>query len=390
MWTRRTYAPVLFLSTSTDGVTFTDGTPLLAVCTHFKYKRDLKKGAETTFTFWNYNKLLDDPRFFANAVWRFRYGYFGDISAILTGTVRELDPDYKDKRTVQVKLLDHTLNMAVSSSSRNWGKIPSSDVAKAIARKYNFEIYVDPSNDAPKKAWIQPGDVGDLQYLRDLAASIDFEMFVVDSPPRLYYRKKPYNTAPVGTLTYYSDQSEFAWVKSFKPKLKHHASGKSGAASAEKSASTDQGDKSNQALAPYVVQVTGDQGSASVVPGTQNGITKPVPSGSNVTQLAHASRQTLLDKVNECVSEHPMTASLIPGSTWIWAGEIDKALAGKWYLQGVDIELSGSTSSTKCDWKRNSQNTKNNDPSKNANSQGAPAVQVSGDSGNATVNTRQF
>jgi hypothetical protein len=88
-------------------------------------------------------------------------------------------------------------------------------------------------------------------------------------------------------------------------------------------------------------------------------------SASNPALLAAASRQQMLDKVNEAESKHPLTASLLARSTHEWAG-VEKQLCGKWYITEVHSSIDGRGSSTECQWKRNAAGT-GTDKSKNPN-----------------------
>lgn len=408
-WSRRNFAPVLFLWI--DGK---DASDLLRITTSFSHKMSTSKAAETTFTMRNdKRKLLDDPRTFPNKIWKFRYGFFGDISKITTGILRGLDSKYRDKRIVTFTLYDASLNLSQASSGKTWGNIPSSEVARRIAKAHGLEAVVDESGDKPKRALVQPANVNDMQYLRDLAADIDFEVFVDGSPQRLYYRKKPYDQKPHKVLTYYDDPTDQAYVIGFEPKVKSLGPLKTATAQANtgsgkdgKSAASQQG--KGAALGGYVT-MDGDSGKSAVVappkPTIDIGdaslalaasstagiaaplvagvliaaapvsklkaqLTKPVPGGANATSLAAAARSQQLDKANEASSDHPLTPSIVVGSTCVWAG-IEKQINGKWYCHEGTDEISGTGASTKRSWKRNMKG-KGKENAKNQNSKEAP------------------
>ncbi len=396
-WSRRNFAPVLFLSI--DGQDCSD---LLRITTSFNYKATTAKGAETKWVMRNDDRrLLDDPRTFTNKVWKFRFGFFNDLSPIITGIVREVSPVYADKRVVTFTLYDASLNISQGSGAKSWGSITSSEIARRIAKANNMEPVVDESNDRPKKAFVQPASVNDLQYLRDLAAEIDFEVFVDGTPPRLYYRRKPYEQQPHRTLIYYDDPSEFAYVKSFSPKVKNLGplstnvskanSGKGDKKDDGKNAKSTQG--KDAALAGYVA-IDGDSGKSSHVQGktaidigdqavamlgasaagiagpavgatllavkpvsqAREAVTKAAPSGANATALAASARSQILDQSNEASSDHPLTASLIFGRVYVWAG-LEKQINGRWYAEEVTCQISGSGASTSVGWKRNAKGT---------------------------------
>lgn len=379
MWSRANDGPVLFLS-----ILGQDASDLLSALTSFKFSKSLAKAAETTFVFRNDDRtLLSDPRTFPNQTWKFRFGLRDDLSPIITAVIRDVEPDYADKCSVTLKLYDSSLTLAGNSSGKNWGKIQSSDIAKKIATSRGLKAKVDPSKDVPQKAWVQPSDINDLQYLRDLAAAIDFELFVEGE--FLIYRKKPYGSAPVRVITYYTDQTEQSFVKSCKPKIKGLGPVKSGAASTDKKDSTKTGDKSNTALSGYKQSLEGEHGDDAglsyepAVPA--DGVTQKAPTGANASGMAHANRQQMLDQCNEMSSDHIFTPSLWPGQSYTWAG-LDAQLNGKWYADKLDCDMSGTALTTKVDWKRNSKNkstTDGKDKNKNANNKdadgkGAPLV----------------
>jgi hypothetical protein len=346
---------------------------LLQYCTSFSYKQSKAKAAETKLVFRNDDrKLLDDPRTFPNTAWLFRFGFFEDLSPITLAYVREVAPVYADRRIVTFTLFDSSLNMSAKSSAKNWGKIPSSEIAKAIAKNHGFSGRIDDSNDKPAKAFVQPQAVNDIQYLRDLAALIDFEVYVDGSPAVLYYCKKQYDRAPKKTLIYYDDPGEYGYVLSFTPKVKGLGPMNSGVSATSKDgkeakgAKTADGDGKTPALGGHVVRLGmvngtgssmgvyrgGEHVQATVVTVKDKGVSKGAPSGAKTSQLVQAYRHQILDQANEASSEHPLTPSIRIGEIYEWAG-IEKQLSGKWYVQEVTHEISGNKCSTKVTWKRN-------------------------------------
>ncbi len=425
MWSRRNFAPVLFLSINGQ-----DASDLLRRTTSFTHKGSTKKMAETTWVMNNFDrKLLSDPRTFPNTRWQFRFGFFNDLSPIITGIIREVKPTYADSCTVTFSLFDVSSLVSQGSGARNWGRIPSSEIAKKIAKANDMEAVVDDSRDIPAKSFIQPANINDLQYLRDLAADIDFEVFVDETPPRLYYRKKPYDQQPQNVLTYFDDHSEFSYVKSFSPKVKSMgppntgvSKANSGKGAAGKKASSSQGKDS--ALAGYL-SLDGDTGKGTRVPakttidvgdaaaalavgaaaGAAGGVVgtailaaKPVsrsrelvskmaPSGANVAGLAAAARSQLLDQANEANSDHPLTPSIIWGKLYEWRG-LDQQLNGKWYADEVTYTINATSSGTQVTWKRNAKGTgkdknkkQNKKDAADSNKPGKTTIVIDGDSG---------
>jgi phage protein D len=359
-WTRRNFAPVLLLTI--NGQPASD---LLAVCTSFNHKESTNKAAETKFTFRNDSRrLMDDPRLLPNTVWYFRFGYLNDMSPLLIAQVRNIEPDYKEKRTVAVTLYDASLVLTGKSMGRNWGTVPSSTIAKKIASEAGLKAIVDESYDKPIKAFIQPRQVNDLQFLRDLAAEIDYEVYVEGTPPALHFVRKKYDAAPRRRLTYVDDPSEYSFVKSFSPKVKGLGPIAAGVASADannggktKSTSTDGKDPALASQkSAFVVTKDFGTGAAAVVikPAIDKSPAKPAPTNTNTSQLAATAKSQMLDKANEASSSHPLTPSLRKGSVYEWAG-LEKQIDGKWYLNEVTYTISGSGHATTCEWKRNAQ-----------------------------------
>jgi hypothetical protein len=210
-----------------------------------------------------------------------------------------------------------------------------------------------------------------LKFLRELAALIDFEVFVDGNPPVLHYRRKAYDAAPVSVLTYADDPSEYSYVLSFKPRVKSLGPLSSGAASSGGSGSgtlvpASSADK-NSSLGGYLVDLEARSGGLTVRPNVSDrpSLVKGGSSASNPALLAAASRQQMLDKVSEADSKHPLTSSLIARNTHEWAG-LEKQLAGKWYITEAHHSIDGRGSSTGCQWKRNAAGA-GTDKSKNPN-----------------------
>lgn len=394
-WSRKNLSPVIMLSVDEGGGQFREPKDLYPLLTSFKLKESLTKATEVTLTFRNDAiELSEDPRFLANTVWKVRFGYFNDLSPVFVLLVRNLEPEYSDKCTLRVTLFDYSLNASQTSSSRNWGKIKSSDIAKQIAKAHSLIPAVEDSNDEPKKAWIQPSDMNDILYLRDLAAMIDFEVYVDEDPPTLFYRKKAYDASPRGLIVYYDDPSEYSYLKSFKPKvtsLGPYSSGVKGTdAEKKKGEKSTSGDasKSSPGLADkdnYRVSIgkrDASGGSTSAEVFYKKPVASTAPSNTNVKKLAEVKRQQILDKANEAASEHILTPSLRKGLIFEIAG-VEKPLAGKWYITDGEHSINGTSAESKITWKRNSTsgkkdqaNTNNKKSDSGAGAKGNPTVVV--------------
>jgi len=385
----RNFAPMLYL--------YIDDKPaddLLAVLTSFSYKASSTKAAETQFVFKNSSRrLMDDRRLYPNVTWKFRFGYFNDMSSIITAVIRNVEPEYNDKQMVTISLFDLSLQLAGKSTGKNWGKLTSSDIARRIARQAGMEAIVEDTKDGGKKDFIQPKSVSDLQFLRDLAADLDYEMYVDGSPPILYFVRKRFDSAPQRKLVYYDNPNEFSYVKEFKPTLKSLGPIQSGAASPTASAATDKSkDPSLGAKVPqFMVVKNAETGAAYVVPKKTDAITKAAPSGADTKSLVNAAHSQMLDKANEASSTHPLTPSLRVANIYEWDG-VEKQLNGKWYLKEATYTIDGSGHGTTCTWSRNANNGqagKNADNKNNkgvgGNPNGKPIIVANAETGSKTV-----
>ena len=362
-WSRKNFAPVLFLSCEEKDGSFKSAEDILAVCTSFTVKDTLTKACETKFAFRNDDRLLaEDPRFLGNTRWRFRFGYYNELSPIMIGFVRNIEPNYDDKMSITVTLYDASLNASVETTAKNWGKITSAEIAKKMCKKHGWVPAVEDSKDVPKKAWIQPNDVNDIRFLRDLAAMVDFEVYVEGSPPTLFYRKKKYDVAPSGSLTYFDDPSEFSYMKSFKPKVTNLgplATGASGTDAGKGKGAKDSSkdpSKENPAIGGGRLTFGAERDSSGQTKTHEitRPVSVPIPANTDPKKTATILRQQLLDKSHEASSDHPLTASLQKGLIFVING-VEKPLQGKWYCQEVTHTISGTGAETKVNWKRNSE-----------------------------------
>lgn len=355
-WSRRNTSPVILLN-----VLGKSADDLLNRLIRFHFKEHLGKATEIKLDFRNDDRLLlEDPRTLPNQKWEIRFGFLDDISPVITGYIRDVEPSYADRRTVSLTLYDGTLTLSKTSRGKNWGKVPTSDIAKAIAKAHGLKAAVEPSNDTPKQAWVQPNDVNDIRYLRDLAVQIDFEVFMDGTPETLVYRKKAYDRVPKAVITYFDDGSERAFLKSFKPKVKSLGPLSTSASGTDaKKGKGDKGAETGKSVRMAAVANYNQSGVADqvIAASSKQDVSKPVPANTDTKKLAEVHRNQMLDRSNEASSSHALTPSLRRGDIYELRG-LDKQLNGKWYIVGVTHEMSGSSHSTSVEWKRDSTNGK--------------------------------
>lgn len=379
LYSWRNYAPVLFL--------YVQGKPaddLLGLCTGFSFSKSVNRAAETRFSFVNpTRKLLEDPRLLPNQKWEFRFGFFNDLSPIHTAIIREVAPEYGSTCNVNVTLYDYSLNMSTRSKGKNWGRVKASEIATRIARSYGMQAVVDDPKSMPAKAYVQPSSVSDIQFLRDIAADLDFEVYVEGTPPILFFRKKDYGKAPRRKLIYRDDPTEYAYVKGFFPRVRSLGPASTGVSSTK--GGDGEGDESedgedggsfadallrlvgvdkkpatvkSEPIDTWEVAVTPSNGGSGalieVVPASRGGgkpLSVEAASDVNARKLAAVARQQMLDRANEASSSHPLSPSLRCGFTYEWDG-LDPQLNGTWYAQEERHEIGPNGSSTNISWKR--------------------------------------
>lgn len=334
------------------------------------YWRHGKKPSQVTFKFNNADRALsEDPRLFSNSVWQFRWGMLNDMSEIFSYVARGEDIDYSEDRVVGVTLFDQSSNTAKHSSAKNWGRVTSSKIAEQIAKAYGFEAEIVDSGD--QRVFIQPGNITDFRFLKDMADAIGFEMFVAGTPPTLYYRPTQWDAAPSGLLVYERDPGDSAYVLSFSPEIKtlgpeKHTASKTNNESGKGETGADKPKGSKLAGADtdfgaVVVSGAGKLRSMAVrrlPPGlAQNGVTTPTTTSAPHKKVAAAARQNQLERANKARSSHPLTPSIVPGKTYTWGG-LDGRLNGLWLADEVHASISASKAEVSVSWKRNSDKKK--------------------------------
>ena len=166
------------------------------------------------------NSLLEDPRLYIGAKWDVRWGYLHDMSPLTKFIVKNFEPDFPESGGVSAKLslVGKDWYMGRESSARNWGRVNSSDIAHQVANAYSFRnMVIEPSNDVRARAYVQPSNVSDFEYLQQLARRINFVCYV-DSDT-FYYRAEDWDSSPHLELAYYAGDPVSRLI-SFKPEVK--------------------------------------------------------------------------------------------------------------------------------------------------------------------------
>jgi len=212
---RETVSPRVFLEA--DGEFAQD---LLDDMQKFEFSDDEKKPNEVTLTINNPGfKYTDDKRFLEGVRFKVRWGFAGDFSGIFAVSISKAAPDFPKSGsmpTIIMKAWDIRADMGRISNPTNHGSVPSSRVAKNIAKRYNMDEDIEESNDARTKMRVQPAGTNDIQYLMSLASKLNWDCYIEGKT--LHFHKKRLERDPVLTFRYFDDA--VGTVMEFKPDVK--------------------------------------------------------------------------------------------------------------------------------------------------------------------------
>ena len=214
--------PRFFLSVSSPGsVTSTLATDIIPYITHFEFEDgDGTHAAHThshhTGGFIDNMKIVvanpglkwrDDPRFQEGARYSVRYGYLGDISDIKSAVISKAKPHFgKGMPTIEMIAYNLQQDMNKDQNAFNYGPgITSDAVAQIIAKRYNFQTDIEPSNDARAQHRVQPASMTDLQYLITLASPLNWDCYL--DGVTLHFHHKRYEQPSGLTFTYFTDNT---------------------------------------------------------------------------------------------------------------------------------------------------------------------------------------
>jgi phage protein D len=135
-------------------------------------------------------ELEGDPRLDTEATWDVRFGYVNDLTERYTFKLKYYTPEFtaEGAHVKKLFLLGTAHALTENRRGKNWGRVPTSSIATAIAKQGGFKAVVDPSDDQTSTAYVQPLGTSDFDYLNELAADIDFEFYVRNDV--LYYKSR--------------------------------------------------------------------------------------------------------------------------------------------------------------------------------------------------------
>ncbi len=188
----------------------------------FEFVEGDNKMLEARFVFHDKEqKYVADNRLHQHGVtFGVRWGYPGDLSEKFNAIITRAKPTFPKQGMPVVEAIawDPRVAMNRLSSSRNWGRVSSSEVARQIAKLYKFKADIEESDDVSKKDKVQGASVSDIQYLLQLADKINFACYF-DGDGVLHYHPHRFGTeAPDLTFWYFSNR--VSSILTFAPKVK--------------------------------------------------------------------------------------------------------------------------------------------------------------------------
>ncbi len=232
------------------------------------------------------HEFTGDKRFEMDARWDVRFGYPHNLSDARWFLVKYYIPDYEQAgiHSKRVVLLGTGYMASTVRAARNWGRVSSSTIAKAIAKRHGLKADIEFSSDSNEASYVQPAGVSDFEYLSDLAADIDYEFYIENDQLVFQSRDKAYSKTPRSRFVYGAPGSI---LLSFKPTIKATAILLVAAKGADTGAGTGHNPKVDQTnvggvhLGDDVVKSLAD--SANAVAALKLGVTHaPISSGADL------------------------------------------------------------------------------------------------------------
>lgn len=363
------FAPRVLMESVNNGMDVAD---LVADIVSFEYESTTKKMDKCVITLANENmKYANDPRFDREIRLRVKWGYPSGLSDLRTVVVVQIAPSISMGVPTLVLTAYDTGQDLAQTGARNWGAVPSSTIAREIARRHGLRAEVVNSNDARREHRTQSASTTDYEFLATLADRINYEFCVENN----VLRYVPINTgaSPSHRFVYFTDGTSI--LKSFSPsvkKAKIHRKDHGGVNAAGTPVQTAPR-QTNRALARNRVQTINTRAAALGPMEDRGGVAvndiyvAPSPeTNDRVRQLQASSEQASAE-----MGSVNMTAELV-GYPKINARDVieiyvvDRRYSGLWRVESAKHSISpGSAYETKLKLKR-----------AEVNANGAPAASV--------------
>jgi len=197
------------------------GDDILEQLTSLSFESDDSKAAVLTLKITDRDRaFIDDPRLENNKHITFRIGYANRMCRERTVIIKEVHPVYPDTGNVSltIKAFDLSAVAKDNAEPKNWGKKTASEIASAIAQRYGYDEEVEATNDIPTKDRIQSGAITDMEYLRSLAARLNYDCFVEGAA--LNFKPREYKGNPAHVFVYFSSGESV--LRKFQPSVKSY------------------------------------------------------------------------------------------------------------------------------------------------------------------------
>lgn len=368
----------------------------------FEYDENLDKVGELVMTFNNENGHLDDDERFRgeDKLIRFRWGYLTHLSPEKTAIVQYVLPDYPASGLVKLKVIAWD---AVSWAYRrahpmNWGRTATTEIARQVALRWGLNPIIPVrDDDVREKAYVQPGNISDLQYIKVLAKQRGWECW--SDGTDLFFGPDNYSAKPVLSATYRNGMFSTApgvapvVLLSFKPDIDHGKQPSTRQVSIDprkKQTSTHRSDDADAVtdsastrknLQQYMVGLDSkvlvntsipapdfDAGAGKVIP-------TPEPSKEQVKKDTQAHQWKIARKASKASATFSGNPELRVMRIVEILG-VSEIHAGKWKIQQVKHKISatGGVYETSCSLKRPGKGKgKASEKASNENKQTAPA-----------------
>lgn len=146
--------------------------------------------------------LVDDPRLVVGATLKFQFGYIGwRISDVRYGKIADIETTYAEHVSLEITAVDLGLAAKKTTSMKVWQNMTGSQIAYAIAAKYNLKTKIEDSTHVFTS--LPQGNKPDfafLKYVAELDSGGDYMAYYTGD--ELYYIRRKNNTASVVTYHY--------------------------------------------------------------------------------------------------------------------------------------------------------------------------------------------
>lgn len=146
-----------------------------------------------TFTTGGNKKLLDLLTFGAEVDVCMGYGDARATPLMLSGVITEIATSFPDAGTPELVVsgYDHAFPLTTGKNSRTWQKARDSDAVHDIASFYNLQANIETTSE--KRPQIEQNQESDFEFLKKLADSNHFELFV--DAQRVLHFHRPHDKA---------------------------------------------------------------------------------------------------------------------------------------------------------------------------------------------------